>query len=139
MPLSSRQKQAVRSRAGDCCEYCLLAQSGSFARFHVDHILALKHGGTDVADNLCLSCPKCNAYKGGNVAALDPKTGAPTRLYHPRQQAWADHFKLNPDATISGRTPEGRTTVAVLRFNDEERVNQRAGEMTVGDYPCTRV
>lgn len=51
MSLSSKQKQAVRAKAGDCCEYCRLSQSGSFARFHVDHIIALKHGGTDADDN----------------------------------------------------------------------------------------
>jgi hypothetical protein len=136
MSLSDRQKQAVRKRAGYCCEYCRLAQSGSFAHFHVDHIIALKHGGTDADNNLCLACPDCNAYKGENVAALDPATGDATRLYHPRQQAWDGHFRLNADATITGLTPEGRTTVAVLRFNDGERVKQRLGEMTVGDYPC---
>ena len=138
MSLTDRQKQAVRERAGGCCEYCRLAQSGSFARFHVDHIIALKHGGTDAGDNLCLACPACNAYKGENVAALDPQTGNPTRLYHPRQQTWDDHFELQTDATITGLTPEGRTTAAVLRYNDEERVKQRSDEIAAGDYPCQK-
>lgn len=138
MSLSDRQKQAVRERASNCCEYCRLAQSGSFARFHVDHIIALKHGGTDADDNLCLACPECNAHKGENVAALDPQTSNPTRLYHPRQQMWGDHFKLQTDATIIGLTPEGRTTVAVLRYNDEERVKQRSDEIAASDYPCQK-
>ena len=138
MSLSNRQKQAVRQVAGDCCEYCRLAQSGSFARFHVDHILAVKHGGTDDEDNLCLACPDCNAHKGENVAALDPQTGNPTRLYHPRQQGWDDHFQLQPDTTLVGLTPEGRTTAFVLRMNDEERVQQRQAELAAGDYPCTK-
>lgn len=138
MSLSNKQKQAVRDGAGDCCEYCRLAQSGSFARFHVDHILAVKHGGTDDEDNLCLACPNCNAHKGENVAALDPQTGNPTRLYHPRQQVWDSHFQIQPDATVVGLTPEGRTTVFVLRMNDEERVQQRQTELAAGDYPCTK-
>jgi hypothetical protein len=136
MSLSDRQKQVVRERAGGCCEYCRLAQSGSFARFHVDHIIARKHGGTDADENLCLACPKCNAYKGENVAALDPLTNEATKLYDPRQQRWDDHFKVNPDATLDGLTPEGRATLAVLRFNQEERVKQRLDEMMSGDYPC---
>jgi len=138
MSLSNKQKQAVRERAGECCEYCRLAQTASFARFHVDHIIAIKHGGTDDDDNLCLACPDCNAYKGENVAAFDPTTGNPTALYHPRKQSWDDHFALESDAAITGRTPEGRTTVVVLRYNDDERVKQRLSEQTAGNYPCNK-
>lgn len=138
MSLSSKQKQAVRKRAGDCCEYCRLAQSSSFARFHVDHIIALKHDGTDDDENLCLACSDCNAHKGENVAALDPSTRDATKLYDPRQQKWDDHFTINPDATLTGQTPEGRVTVRVLRMNDEERVKHRFGELMTGDYPCQK-
>ena len=138
MSITNEQRRLVREQAGDCCEYCRLSQSGRLARFHVDHIVAIKHGGADTDDNICLACPKCNAYKGDNVAALDPLTRDATKLYDPRQQKWDEHFKINPDATIDGLTPEGRTTVAVLRFNDEERVKQRLGELTVGDYPCQK-
>lgn len=136
MSLSSKQKQAVRERAGGCCEYCRLAQSSSFARFHVDHIIALKHSGTDADDNLCLACPDCNAHKGENVAALDPLTRDATKLYDPRQQKWDDHFKINSDAMLTGLTAEGRATIPVLRMNDEERVKQRLAELITGDYPC---
>lgn len=138
MSISNEQKRLDRQQAGNCCEYCRLAEAGRLARFHIDHIIALKHDGTGEDDNLCLACPKCNAHKGENVAALDPLTRDATRLYDPRQQAWDDHFKLNADATISGLTPEGRTTVRVLRINDIERVTQRLGEMTAGDYPCKK-
>jgi len=138
MSLSNKQKQAVRERAGACCEYCRLGQTASFARFHVDHIIAIKHGGTDDDVNLCLACPDCNAHKGENVAALDPQTGDPTRLYNPRQQVWGDHFELQPDATITGLTPPGRTTVTVLRYNEDERVKQRLGERAAGNYPCKK-
>jgi hypothetical protein len=138
MTIRSDQRRRVHERAGNCCEYCRLAQSGRLARFHVDHVVAIKHGGTDTEENLCLACPKCNGYKGSNVAALDPQTGGAARLYDPRQQLWDDHFRINPDATLVGLTPEGRTTVVVLRINDEERVQQRLGELAAGDYPCTK-
>ena len=95
-------------------------------------------GGTDDSDNLCLACYKCNGYKGSNVAALDPLTRDATKLYDPRQQHWDDHFEINPDATLSGLTPEGRTTIIVLRINDEERVKQRSGELALGEYPCEK-
>jgi hypothetical protein len=136
MSLSNAQRQRVRERADNCCEYCRISQAVRLTRFQIDHIIALKHGGLDTDDNLCLACYECNTYKGPNVAALDPVTGHPTKLYHPRQQTWADHFKINPDATISGLSPEGRATVAVLRFNDHERIQQRLSELNAGDYPC---
>lgn len=138
MSISNVQKQRIRERAGNCCEYCRLAEAGRLARFHIDHIIAVKHDGTDADDNLCLACPKCNAHKGDNVAAFDPLTRDATKLYDPRQQTWNEHFKINPDATLAGLTPEGRTSIRVLRINDTERVKQRFGEMTVGDYPCQK-
>jgi hypothetical protein len=85
-----------------------------------------------------LACYKCNGYKGSNVAALDPQTGDATKLFHPRQQRWDDHFEINPDATIRGLTPEGRTTIAVLRINDEARVLPRRLAQLSGDYPCQK-
>lgn len=136
MSVTSEQKQHVRERAGHCCEYCRVSQSARLTRFQIDHVIAVKHGGQDDDDNLCLACYECNGYKGSNVAGLDPATGEATKLFNPRQQVWDDHFRLNPVATITGLTPEGRTTLAVLRFNDDERVKQRLGEWTVGDYPC---
>jgi hypothetical protein len=136
MSITDGQKQRVRERAGHCCEYCRVSQSARLTRFQVDHIIAIKHGGADDDDNLCLACYECNGYKGSNVAALDPATGDAVKLFHPRQQRWDDHFVFNADATITGLTPEGRTTFAVLRFNDDERVKQRLGELAVGDYPC---
>ena len=137
MSIGSDQRRRVRERAGNCCEYCRIAQTGRLARVHVDHVVAVKHGGGDTEDNRCLACPKCNGYKGSNIAGLDPQTGSTARLFNPRQQRWEDHFKINPDATVAGLTPEGRATVIVLRINDEERVQHRLSELAVGDYPCT--
>jgi hypothetical protein len=136
MSISKEQKRLVRHRAANCCEYCRLAQSGQLVRFQVDHIIAIKHDGTDADDNLCLACYDCNIYKGSNVAALDPLTRDATKLYNPRQQEWDAHFEINSDATLTGLTPEGRATIHVLRINDTERVKQRLGELMSGDYPC---
>lgn len=138
MSISSQQKRLVRQRAGECCEYCRLSQSGQLIRFQIDHIIAAKHGGEDTDDNLCLACYECNIYKGSNVAALDPLTRDATKLYDPRQQKWDDHFQINPDAVLTGLTSEGRATILVLRMNEEERVKQRLGELMSGDYPCRK-
>lgn len=136
MSISDDQRQFVRERAGNCCEYCRLSEAERLARFHVDHIIAIKHGGHDNDDNLCLACAKCNGYKGSNIAAFDPETDEASKLYHPRQQKWGEHFKVNDDTTLTGLTPEGRTTIAVLRINDEARVKPRYLALMLGEYPC---
>lgn len=136
MTISPTQRRVVRERAGDCCEYCRLPESGGTIAFHVDHIIPRKHDGSDESDNLCLACYKCNAHKSHDLTGIDPATGTITPLYHPRQQEWGDHFVLLTDMKIEGRTPEGRTTVRVLQMNNRDRVENRQILAELGEYPC---
>ena len=39
--------ELVRRRAQERCEYCGIPQAVIATRFHVEHILAKQHGGTD--------------------------------------------------------------------------------------------
>jgi len=135
--INNEQRQLIRERANQCCEYCRIAQENLFSKFQIDHIIPLKHGGLDELDNLCLACLLgSNGYKGPNVAALDPDTGEATKLYDPRQQTWDEYFLINSDGVLKGLTPEGRTTINVLRINDKKRVKQRWILILAGDYPC---
>lgn len=116
--------QLVRQRAGNRCEYCLLPQEFSGLRFHVEHIVARQHRGTDDADNLALACPECNCHKGTNLSGVDPDTGKVTQLFHPRRDRWADHFRI-VEGSIVGTTPTGRTTAWLLEMNSSERLRMR--------------
>lgn len=136
--IPSDLRQLTQARAGSCCEYCRLPESAGTANFHIEHIIAVSHGGLTNADNLAYSCSLCNHYKGPNIAAADPKTGEPTFLFHPRRHTWDDHFALD-GAVIEPRTPEGRATVAVLHFNDQPRVEQREVLRQLERYPCPEV
>jgi len=136
MTITRQQRRAVRKRADDCCEYCRLPQSSSTLPFHVDHVIPLKHDGLDDTDNFCLACYKCNGYKSSDVGGFDPATRDLTRLYHPREQTWEDHFRLEADMTIIGITPAGRTTVRVLRMNDDAQLEHRRMLAELDDYPC---
>lgn len=107
-----------------------------YATFHIDHIISIKLDGDESSDNLCLACPDCNRFKGPIVAALDPLTDEPTRLYNPREQTWDNHFELITDMTITGLTPEGRAAIAVLRMNLPRRVIERYEAWMRGEYPC---
>ena len=75
--------------------------------------------------NLALACPHCNRFKGPNIAGLDPESGHLVRLFHPRSDLWAEHFR--PDgARIVGQTPVGRATVHVLAINADDLLLIRA-------------
>jgi hypothetical protein len=47
-------RRLVRQRAADSCEYCLIPERATLATHAIDHIVAEKHGGITVADNLAL-------------------------------------------------------------------------------------
>lgn len=136
MSLGDDQRKFVRTRAGECCEYCRLPASGGTISFHVDHIRPLKHRGTSTLDNLCYACYHCNAYKGSNISGYDPLTDKLTRLYHPRQDVWNEHFTLEENSIIRGISPVGRTTADVLNFNEARRVQRRKSLGELGEYPC---
>lgn len=72
-PTAELRRQAVE-RAGNGCEYRLLAQDLAAATHSVDHVIAEKHRGQTLLDNLALSCTVCNPRKGSDINAIDPET-----------------------------------------------------------------
>jgi hypothetical protein len=122
--MDAATSQFIRQRAGNRCEYCRLSQDFSALRFHIGHILARQHGGTDVHENLALACPECNFHKGTNLSSIDPDTGKPSQLFNPRKDTWDDHF-AREGATIRGKTAIGRTTAWLLEMNSGDRLRLR--------------
>lgn len=122
MPKSNRE--LVRTRAANCCEDCHMPQSLDAQPFQLDHIRAEKHGGRTTLRNLALACLPCNTYKGPNIAGYDPLTNSLQRLFHPRRDKWTDHFVWR-GPILAGKTPIGRTTIAVLSINSDDRVEHR--------------
>src|ERR1044072_3449728 len=92
--ISAALRREVRERAGERCEYCLLAESQAFFPHQPDHLIALKHGGVTALANLALACVDCNRFKGSDIASIDPVTGELVPLFNPRTQYWYDHFDL---------------------------------------------
>jgi hypothetical protein len=132
--MDAATRRIVRQRAQDRCEYCRLPQSSQpFVTFHIEHVRARVHGGTDDHHNLCVACDRCNAYKGTNLSGVDPETGQIERLFDPRHQEWSEHFELQ-GPYILGSTPTGRTTVSVLMMNEGRRVQLRAELIARGEF-----
>ena len=86
-PVSPDVRRLVAERADYHCEYCLIAEADSFAPHQVDHVIALKHRGSSVLENLAYSCAVCNMHKGSDVASYDPESDRVVRLFHPRRDA----------------------------------------------------
>ena len=122
--MDAATSQFVRQRAGNRCEYCRLPEEFSGLRFHIEHIIARQHGGTDDTGNLALACPECNLHKGTNLTRVDPDTGQVTPLFDPRRDLWDDHFR-RIEANIVGKTAVGRTTAWLLELNTGGRLTLR--------------
>jgi hypothetical protein len=131
-------RRLVIERANNCCEYCLIHQDDCSATLQVDHILALKHGGQTISENLALACQLCNRYKGSDFATIDRATGEVVFLFNPRTQIWSEHFQLS-GAGIVGLTQIGRATVILLQMNDEARIEDRQDLIDAGRYPLNQI
>jgi hypothetical protein len=121
----------VIQRAGGRCEYCHFPQIAAESPFHVDHIIAEKHRGLTNAENLAWACFSCSLRKGPNIAGRDPASDELTRLFHPRNDLWGEHFAWD-GAWLRGKTPVGRTTVAVLDINHPDALAVREALLDEG-------
>lgn len=121
----------VRSRAAGRCEYCHFPEAEAELPFQIDHIIARKHDGSGNEKNLALACLYCNSAKGPSIAGIDPLDGTIVRLFHPRRDRWSEHFVWRA-GRLSGKTPEARATIAVLRINDSAAVAVREGLLEEG-------
>jgi HNH endonuclease len=128
--------ELVALRAGHRCEYCHAPEAVFNFPFEVEHIIPLVHGGADAAHNWALACRACNVRKGAYVDHVDPVTHAVVHLYHPRQDPWHDHFRVDTDTgIIEGRTAVGRATVARLEMNSPAQCAARQHWIRLGVFP----
>jgi hypothetical protein len=129
-------RREVVDRANRCCEYCRVGESEREFPFAVDHIIATKHGGETVAENLCFSCYWCNSHKGSDIASIDRQQGEQLSwLFNPRKQSWDDHFRLD-DGKLIPLTAEGRVTVTLFQLNQPALIFERQMLIERGIYPC---
>jgi hypothetical protein len=103
----------------------------------VDHIVAEQHRGQTVLENLAFACFHCNRLKGPNLSSVDPSSGQLIRLFNPRTDVWAEHFR-NEGAQIVSLTAIGRATAELLRLNNPERLAPRQALYDAGHYPKGR-
>jgi hypothetical protein len=122
--IEAELREFVRSRASGFCEYCRISERFTLAEHEIDHVIAVKHGGQTVAENLALCCVVCNRFKGTDIASIDPETGKLSALFHPRLDRWDDHFSFR-NGEVLALTATGRVTVRLLRMNRPTRIKER--------------
>lgn len=127
-------RRLVANRADFCCEYCLIHEDDMFLPFEVDHIIGVKHGGTNEIENLAWACPHCNKHKGSDFATFI--NGMVILFYNPRTGIWHDHFEIN-EGQILPKTLEGEATEKILQFNDVDLIILRQLLMQAGRYPLS--
>ena len=132
--ISTSLRRLVIERARDRCEYCLIHQDDTPDAHQIDHIIAIKHNGQTVSENLAYACAECNHYKGTDFATIDPATEETVRLFNPRTQQWSEHFELR-GAQIIGLTKIGEVTIGLLHLDDEARLFEREVLIANGRYP----
>lgn len=130
--IPSSIRRAVFARDLGCCSYCRLAQFGHGATFHINHILPRSKGGPTSIENLALQCPHCSLHKANKTSAVDPLDGSPSRLYHPLEDRWEDHFRFQSDGSCMGLTSVGRATIRALCINDPIPRMGRLFQMMLG-------
>lgn len=134
--ISVELQRQIRAHFANCCAYCRTAESLTATTFEFEHILPLSKSGTTSFDNLCLACPSCNRFKAARQTATDPTTQVEVPLFHPKQQAWIEHFKWNEDATeIVGLTSTGRVTMVALKMNRPQLLRVRRMWVKMGEHP----
>jgi hypothetical protein len=134
--VSKRLRRRLAEAAKRCCGYCLTSELTSGAALEVDHLVPESKGGASDEENLWLVCRQCNSHKADRLTARDPTTAIMTRLFDPRRQQWADHFRwLEQGAVIEGLTPIGRATIEALQLNRDRLVAARRVWISAGVHP----
>jgi HNH endonuclease len=123
-PVPAALRDFLRGRAGFRREYCLFHEDDCTYPHEIDHIISRKHRGETEEDNLAWACFVCNRLKGSDIASIDLETGKLARLFHPRNDRWNKHFRLEGPRIVP-LTNIGRVTEHLLQLNHPDNVQLR--------------
>jgi hypothetical protein len=124
-------REQVVERAVGRCEYCRILAEYDDEVFCIDHVIAKKHHGPTLLENLAYCCYWCNTYKGDNLSGFDSITASVVRLFNPRLDDWLEHFAWQ-GPTVIALTDIGRVTVDVLCMNAPIRIELRRALLREG-------
>ena len=132
--ISKKKRLFVRERALQSCEYCRIPELFSFLGFEIDHIISIKHGGSNELDNLSWACAFCNNYKGSDLGTILLPAKKIIRFYNPRVDLWEDNFEFS-GPLINPKTDIGEATIKIFQFNEVNRIIERELCLATGLIP----
>ena len=135
-PISAELRGEVAGVARRRCGYCQCDERYVGLLMGVDHLKAEAHGGQTRRPNLGLACAMCNKRKGKRRRVPVPGTKRTVRLFNPRKDKWAEHFRwTDRGERIEGVSDIGRATVEALELNHPVHVEARRNWVRVGWHP----
>lgn len=127
------------------CAFCRIHVPISCVPMHREHIVH-KDGHpqwTFLPQNLCVSCPCCNIWKGTTEVLVDPQTRTYPqssdgfKIIHPFYDKYSDHIHLLGGVLYQGKTEKGNFTIETCHLFRvslaEERVDQMMYAQNRGD------
>ncbi len=132
--INATLRNQISVRANFQCEYCLIHEDDTYFGCEIDHIISLKHGGSNELNNLAYSCFFCNRHKGSDIGSIHVETSEFIRFYNPRTDNWNQHFRL-VDSLIEPLDSIGEVTARILHFNHIDRILERRLLIELKRYP----
>lgn len=132
--ISIALRNFVTKRANARCEYCCVFAENSFFAFHIEHIISIKHGGSNEKINLALACPICNLNKGSDIATFLNDYETPIRFFNPRTDIWDEHFSIENTGFITANTDIGSATIKILDLNHPDSIIERCEMIASGTF-----
>lgn len=119
------------------CAFCRIHVPEACVPMHREHIVYKDEHPQwmFLPENLCITCPTCNEFKGTTEVLEDPQTTTyPNKsdgfkIIHPLYDRYSDHIELVGDVLYKGKTDKGIFTIKTCHLYRvelaEERVDQK--------------
>lgn len=127
------------------CAYCRIHVPLACDPMHREHIV-YKDGHPQwmfLPENLCVSCYRCNVYKGTTEVLMNPKTAEYPKdskgfkIIHPLYDRYSEHIELLNGILYRGKTAKGIFTIETCHLYRvdlaEERVDIKMHEENKGN------
>ncbi len=134
--IPTQLRNSVYKKAGGRWAYCRSFAGLIGVTFEFDHIIPQAASGKTDKENICLSCPTCNRFKGTKYTAIAPLTNTAVPLFHPITQSWLEHFAWDDEGIhVIALSATGRATIETLQINRPVIVQLRRYWVTLNLHP----
>lgn len=140
-----RFRDDMYEKQNKLCAYCRIHVPLACVPLHREHIVYKDEHPQwmFLPENLCISCPVCNDFKGTTEVLENPKTSTyPTtsngfKIIHPIYDRYTDHIELIGGILYKGKTKKGIFTIETCHLYRvglaAERVDQKMHNQNKGE------